>query len=62
MAEQTIECGAACTVTVQLAPAPPSTDNIADIGLVFGLLLLAAIVVFCARQFLKFFEATPHDQ
>ena len=62
MASQTIECGAACSITVELAPAPPSTDNLADIGLVFGLLLGAAVVVFCARQFLKFFEATPHDQ
>ena len=61
MAQQTIECGSACTVRVELAPAPPSTDNVADIGLVFSLLLGAAIVVYCARQLLKFFEVTPHD-
>ena len=61
MATQTIECGAACSITVELAPAPPSEENMQDIALLFGLFLVAAVIVFCARQFLKFFDATPHD-
>jgi hypothetical protein len=61
MATQTIECGAACSITVELAPAPPTSDNIADIGLVFGLFFGAVLGVFLLRQFLKYFEATPHD-
>lgn len=57
MAEQTIQCTTDCTVTVQLAPAPPQTDNVADIGMVFGLLLVAAVAVFCMRQLLNIFIA-----
>lgn len=57
MASQSIECGAQCAVTIELAPAPPSTDNVADISLVFGLFLGAAVVVFCARALLDLFRA-----
>jgi len=57
MATQAIECGAQCAVTVQLAPAPPTSENIADIGLVFSLFLGAAVVVFCARALLDLFRA-----
>jgi hypothetical protein len=57
MASETITCGSQCEVTVQLAPAPPSSDNIADIGLVFSLFLGAAVVVFCARALLDLFRA-----
>lgn len=60
MAGTTIECGTACTVTIELAPAPPSTDNLADIGLVFSLFLGAAAVIFSAKQLLKFFTSAPH--
>ncbi len=52
-----IECGAACSVTVELAPAPPQSDNIADIGLVFSLFLTACVVVFCAKQLANLFRA-----
>lgn len=61
MASQVVECGTACTVTVELAPAPPSSDNLADIGLVFSLFLGAAAVIFMAKLLLKFFTSAPHD-
>jgi hypothetical protein len=57
MAGETITCGSECAVTVQLAPAPPSTDNLADIGLVFSLFLGAVVVVWCARELLNVFRA-----
>jgi hypothetical protein len=57
MSDTSIDCGTQCAVTVQLAPAPPTTDNIADIGLVFSLLLGAVAVVFMARLLLNQFMA-----
>lgn len=56
MADTTIECGTNCAVTLQLEPAPPSTDNIEDIGLVFSLFLGAAVVVYCLRELLNLFR------
>lgn len=61
MAGETIQCATACTVTLQLEPAPPSTDNLADIGLVFSLFFGAAIAIFCAKQLLNFFLKQPHE-
>lgn len=59
---QTIECSAGpCSVTVELAPAPPSTDNLADIGAVFALFLGAAAVIYMAKLLLRFFSVGPHD-
>lgn len=60
MATQVIECGAACTVTVQLQAASPTSDNIADIGTVFSLFFGAVIAIYCIKQLLKFFGAAPH--
>ena len=57
MADPTIQCTTDCTVTVQLAPAPPQTDNLADIGMVFGLLLSVVFAVFCMRQIANLFIA-----
>jgi Fe2+ transport system protein B len=57
MATQTIECSAQCEVVVQLAPAPPQTENLTDIGQVFILFLSAVAVVFMARQLLNLFIA-----
>lgn len=56
-----IDCGTECAVTVQLAPAPPSSDNLADIGAVFALFLGAAAVIFMAKLLLRFFTSAPHD-
>ncbi|WP_455240219.1 hypothetical protein [Variovorax durovernensis] len=57
MSGETINCGSQCAVTVQLAPAPPTAENLTDIGLVFSLFLGAAVVVFCARALLDLFRA-----
>ena len=52
---QVITCGTACTVTVQIEPAPASEEGIADIGTVFTLLLVSAVVVFCGRGLVNLF-------
>jgi hypothetical protein len=57
MAEQVIECGAQCAVTVQLAPAPPSTENIEDITLAFYVLLSLVLGVWCLRQLINVFTS-----
>lgn len=57
MAGPAIECAAACSVTVELAPAPPNPENIVDIGLVFTLFLGAAVTVWCLRSLLNIFTA-----
>lgn len=50
---QIISCSSECTVTVQLAPAPPSADNIADIATVGGLLMVFLVVVWGAKQLMR---------
>lgn len=44
------------TVVVQVEPAPPNPEHIADIELLFGLFLVAAVVITCARGLLKLFS------
>ena len=61
MAGETIQCSTACTVTIQLQPAPPSTDNLQDIGLVFSLFFGALISIYCVKQLLNFFMRQPHE-
>lgn len=61
MAGQAIDCAGSCSVTLELAPAPPNPENLADIGLVFTLFLGAAVVVWCARALLDLFRA-PDDK
>lgn len=56
-----VECSSECTVTVQLAPAPPTTDNIADIGEVFTLFLVACVVVFCMRELYNLFRGSDAE-
>ena len=53
MADNVIECSTACTVTVQLSPAPPSADDVADITAVAGILLVALAGVWGAKQLLN---------
>lgn len=55
-----IECATACTATVQLEPAPPSSDFIADQAEVWGLFLVVAIVVLCLRKLYDLFDKAPH--
>jgi hypothetical protein len=49
-----------CTLTISIAAAPASEDQIADMSALWGLFLLAAIVVFCVRKLSHIFESPPH--
>lgn len=61
MAAQTIECTTACTVTLQLEPAPVTTEKLEDIGVAFGLMLFMVILVWGGRQVYNVFNGGPHD-
>lgn len=58
---QTIQCGSACTVTLQLVPSPASDERLAMYGELFALLLGALVVVFLARALVNLFW-TNHDK
>jgi hypothetical protein len=58
----TISCPGTCTVTVQLEPAPITSEKIADMSLVWSGFLLAAIVVMGLRKLLNVFDSSPHVQ
>jgi hypothetical protein len=62
MAEpQVITCGAQCEVTVMIEPAPASEERLADIGEMFVLFLVAAVIVFCARGLVNLFWKNHED-
>lgn len=44
------------TIVVQVEPAPPDPERIEDISILFGLFLVAAVVITCARALLKLFS------
>jgi len=56
-----ITCGTACTVTVQLEPAPVTTEKLEDISIAFGAMLLIVILVWGGRQLYAVFNGGPHD-
>lgn len=56
-----ITCGTACTVTVQLEPAPATEEKIADLLELFGYMLMVVILVWGARQLYDVFNRGPHD-
>lgn len=61
MAGPTVECSTACTVTVQLEPAPVSEEKLQDIALAFGLMLMIVILVWGGRQLYNVFNGGPHE-
>lgn len=61
MATVPIECTGTCTVTVQLEPAPVTTEKLEDIGLAFGLMLMTVILVWGGRQLYNVFNGGPHE-
>lgn len=62
MAEpQVITCGTQCEVTVLIEPAPASEERIVDIGTVFTMFLVAAVIVFCARGLVNLFWKNHED-
>jgi hypothetical protein len=61
MADSVITCGAACTVTVKLEPSSVDMDRVADYGALFGLLLVAVVVVGCAKGLVNLFWKNHED-
>jgi hypothetical protein len=53
----TIECSTACTVSVALTFPAPSTEEIADLGVAFMLIVGATVVIWGMRQLLKLVTA-----
>lgn len=49
------------TITVQVAPAPPSDENIASISELTLLFFGAAVVIWCFKQLLKLFSIDSHN-
>lgn len=50
------------TVVVQLEPAPPNEERMADLLALFGLVIGACIVIWGAKQILNLFSINPdHD-
>ena len=56
-----VECGAQCTVTVQLEPAPASPEHVSDLTEALGYMFLALILIWCAKQLYRVFDGGPHD-
>lgn len=55
-----INCGSACTVTVQLEPAP-SLFTVADQTELFYLMVMAIIPIWGGRLLYNFFNRGPND-
>lgn len=58
---QTITCGAACSISVKLEPAPPSEEHMADIGLMFGGFAVVCTIVYCGKQLINLFTVKHHE-
>lgn len=57
----TITCGSACTVKVQLEPAPIDQERIQDQTDLFYMMLMVCIAVWGGRQLYNFFNRGPND-
>lgn len=53
----TVECTQGCTVALTLSMAPPTEEEISDLGIAFGLIVGATIVAWGAKQILNLFIA-----
>lgn len=51
----------AVTVVVQLEPAPPNEERMADLLALFGLVILAAVAVWGMKQVLNLFSINPDN-
>jgi hypothetical protein len=56
-----IVCGSACTVTVQLEPAPLTDERISEMRDLFYLMLIPIILVWGGRLLYDFFNRGPND-
>lgn len=50
------------TVVVQVEPAPPDVERIKDLSLLGGLVLVAVVSVWGARQLLNLFSVNPSNE
>lgn len=53
--------GETVTVVVQLEPAPPNEERMADLLALFGLVILACVSVWGAKQLLNLFSINPDN-
>lgn len=53
----TIDCSTACTVAVTLSLAPPTLEEVQDLGAAFGLIMVATAVIYGCRQLLNMLKA-----
>ncbi|WP_374670200.1 hypothetical protein [Acidovorax temperans] len=53
--------GETVTVVVQLEPAPPDEERITDLAALFGLVILACVSVWGAKQLLNLFSINPDN-
>ena len=51
----------AVTVVVQLEPAPPNEERMQDLLTLFGLVMVALVVVWGAKQLLNLFSINPDN-
>lgn len=49
------------TVVVQVEPAPPSEERMADLSALFGLVILALVAVWGFKQVLNLFTINPSN-
>lgn len=49
------------TVVVQVEPAPPNEERMADLSALFALVIGACVVIWGAKQVLNLFSVNPED-
>ena len=59
MTDQVIECSSACTVTLQLVPPTATSDYYTSSGVIFGAIMTAAVLIWCARFVARLFSRSP---
>ena len=57
-----VVCSGNCTVSVAVAPVQMTPTQVADIGTMFGLFLVAAVAIYCAKQLLNLFKVNSNAE
>lgn len=53
----TIACTGECTVALTLSLTPPTAEEVADMGIAFGLIVGTTVIIWGAKQVLNLFKA-----
>lgn len=61
-ATNVINCGSACSVTLQLEPAPVDPAHLSDLSDAWGLFFGAAIVIILIKKIHDLFDKAPHGE